>query len=277
MQILNATKVVKSILTPQNQLISIQPGQLSEPTIASSALIGAAIKLGTEKEIGIILTTSYEMEQARKVSASIPYLYTEVEEAKSKLLDPSIDYLGTINATRVNMEKDKIIEDKNQQIATLESEVKDLKEQLRINSGEALKSELEAKLAKLDAEYKSLMIESQRKDTRIKEYEDQINDLNSSLNKVRADLGNASQNIPVMQKQLDENDKTITSLRDEVAATKSSLYHAEEELGKTREALTESVNKIEEMKSTFNSICAQFGIKRAEDGTFVMEANGEVE
>jgi chromosome segregation ATPase len=260
-------------MTPGGDLITIQPGQLSAPTIASKALIGAAIKLGSEKEIGIIITTSYEMEQARLVSASVPYIYTEVDEAKSKLLDPSIDYLGTLNATKINYQNEKILIEKEDEITSLKTKVSELEEQLKLASGQALKTELESKLAKCEADYKQLLVEVSRKDTRIKEYEDQINSLNSNLNKVRADLGAAQQNLPTLQKKLDENDVTIQNLNNEVASLKSELFKKTEESRTVSENLREATETIDSMKSTFNGICSKFGIIKNEEGEFVMQVN----
>jgi hypothetical protein len=92
MKILNAIRMDLSIVDDSGELINIPPGQLSKSFIGSAKIVLSAIELGYVHEIGIILESQDDFDEAVKVPLAIPYLYSNENEAISKLIDKNIDY-----------------------------------------------------------------------------------------------------------------------------------------------------------------------------------------
>lgn len=217
MIIINATSKLQSLMTSQGKLIQIQPGGISETMIASKNLIAGAIKLGTPKEIGIVLGGSYELEIAKDITASVPYIYTDLNEAKAKLIDPSIDYTTKRQGgTEVILRQD---------ILNKQAEIKSLKETINNLNLELEKVKSDQSMSKLND---IISEKTQRVDTlekRIKELETQLKTANENESKSRSELGMKSI-------ELNQSNSNLEALRKEHANTCSQLAQYKSELEK---------------------------------------------
>jgi chromosome segregation ATPase len=295
-------------MTDKSELITILPGSKSKLMIASKNLISAAIKLGTPSEIGVILGGGYEFDVAKSVTAAIPYLYNSIEEAESKLLDPSIDYQSKVETQKNTLQLQEEVKSKNAVIEQLESQVADLRAKLESSVDSAKCNELETQVAELETSNRELTGDKSRLMTQVQELQDQLNAQNNLVNKLREDSGKKDQDLSTnnelisklndqindLQKKLDhyENQEAplpvtstqeylelkenlelanskIQELKDEKLKATSELESSNKDL---RENLSEAVDKIEKMKSTFNAACEKFNLYLDDNGEWQQES-----
>lgn len=269
MLVLNATTKVKSVMTDRGDLIQIGPGEFSRIIIASRNIIISAMNLGSPSEIGIVVTGSYEMDIAKTITGCVPYLYTDQDEAKAKLLKADVDYKGNLNASKVNAvnqeliaKKDKEIEELNNQILTLKSELAAKKDTDQVKIG------LEKQIESLTKNLKTITAERDRLDTQSKDYEDQIASLTATVSDLRKSNGELTQDLTGAQKmitdlteKLDNQDAEATKIAVKDLAEKNQELEAVTnelmELRKINSDLTEEHNKdleaIESYKTQIDS------------------------
>lgn len=218
MQIINATKSVRSILADDGELITIKPGDVSKVFTASSNAIRAAINLGQPNEIGIILGGSWERDIAKTITASADYLYTDIDDAKSKLLDPNVDYSSRMKEDISSMKdvakesayKDTI-EKLNNKIRQLESENESLKNNTELS---VLQDKIQDQINKTNEvekerdNYKSQLTESQ----------DQLSNLSKDYNSLKKKFDDSSNIMIESQKKIDELSETIEELKSNASA-----------------------------------------------------------
>lgn len=308
MLVLNATTRLMSFMNEKNDLIQVKPGQVSEVIIASAILIRNVIKSGTPNEIGIIVQGSWEFDVARSISAAHDYLYTDLMEAKSKLIDPSIDYTGNLNAFKINSSNVIALAQKDDEIKRLRQQIVQLTDQVMSGSSdsEAIKNNLEKKLAKLGDDFQKVQSERDRLQVQLNESLDSIKDLTEKLNISRSQLGTAqselksssdmidklSNEIEAMKAESQMNasaDEEIAKLHAELAAVEQSKaefdYQMEAknkeiqdwdklcqrkdgEIKDLKSSLKEASDQIESMKSEFNKACEIGRLQRDEDGNW---------
>lgn len=292
MLILNATTTVKSIMTDKGALISILPGELSQLMTASKNLIISAINLGTPDEIGVILGGSYEFEIAGKISGSTPYLYTDVTEAKAKLLKENVDYKGNLNASKVNKLNEEEIQKLKAANELDKQLIAELKEKLRLAEANDYKSELESTVVKLESELKEANAMKLNLDGRLKESQDQVDNLTRNLNDVRSELGTKTQELASSAAMIDKLSQNIEELKSTPAESvdvkespeyvelkeyalslESQIKEKDTKISQLSTNLSESAQIIEDMKSEFNAACSKFGIYKDDSGEWVMEEN----
>lgn len=289
MLILNASKFTKSIMTDRGDLIQIKPGEMSNLMVASRNLICAAMSAGDPDEVGIILDGSYELEIARKISGAAPYIYTDIDEAKSKLIDPSIDYKANINAKKVDIELQSKVDEltKKLELAIKESEQKDAV--IKRLSAEDLKIELQDKVSVLESELRKTNSNKVIVDGQLKEAQDQISNLTKSLNEVRSELGAKSQELTAAlslndklsidlkeaqskSKEMEKVDMSKYLLKEDVDAQISeyedSISTYNKKLETYKQNLEEAANTIESMKTSFNNACEKFGLYLDDKGNW---------
>lgn len=281
MQVLNATTKVKSIMTDRGNLITIKPGELSELIIASRNMIVSAMNLGEPKDIGIIIKGSYEMDVAKNITGAVPYLYTDEDEAKSKLLDPSIDYVGTLNASKVNMVNEEIIKKKDEEIEKLKTEVSDITSKLQdAVSSNGIKAELEKRISDLEKLFKDVQTERDRLRTQLKDSQDQVEQLTKKSNELRETLGSKMQDLTGSSNMINKLTEEIENLKSELKNKKSdsskeidqlndTIAEKDEQINKLKDNLKDSAETIESMKSEFNSACEKFKITKDDKGNWI--------
>lgn len=298
MIILNATKTPKMIMTEKSELITIPPGGESKLMIASKNLISATIRLGNPNEIGIILGGGYELDIAKTITASIPYLYTSIEEARSKLIDPSINYQPSLESQKNTAQINEELKSKSTVIDQLQNRITELQLKLESSIDIAKFNELEAQIAKLESSNRELTGDKVRLMTQVQELQDQVTSQTANLNKLREDLGKKNQElfndndtIKKLNTQVDELTNELDSYKNQEAPLpvkstpeykelESDLQDKEDkikeltsEVDDLKSNLSEAVDKIENMKNTFNAACEKFRIYKDEDGEWQQAEN----
>lgn len=225
-------------MTDKGDLMSIAPGELSKMFIGSKNMILSAIKLGSPSEIGIIYSSTYELEQARTISTVVPYLYSSEEEAKAKLIDKNLDYNSKPSMTDIkNLELDKA----NLRVAELVKELNELKDKydgLNQNFNQHPSEEISALL-------------------------EQIESLKSDLTKEKesnTELTGYRVKFETLQKEIDEN--YLPKIKD------LELISSETET--LKDGLDKALKQIEGMKSDFNTACRKFKLNKVE-GEWIQE------
>jgi len=239
MQIINATTRIKSIMADNGQSIQLMPGKVSEVFLASKQLILAAIKLGTPKEIGIVTGGSYEFEIAKSITAAAPYLYNDLNEAKAKLIDPSIDYSAKRAATADMLVKQQLI-DRTAELNKANEELAKLKKQLESESNNELISKLNNIIAEKTTQSDTLS-------KRITELENQLKKANENEQALRLEVSELNSKYSTATSTLEALRKDFA---DEVA--KKEEYKNEldslpstESIGKLQNSLIEAQEALE--------------------------------
>lgn len=297
MQILNATTQVKSVMTDRGDFITINPGEISRMIIASRNIVLGTMKLGTPQEIGIIVSGSYEFDIVSSITGSTPYVYSDLQEAKSKLLDPSIDYKANLNTSRINHANEEMIKMKDDEINSLKSKIKDLESKI-----DNAKKSSEDELVESQRKYKDLegkFVEVQKERDRIKsqlnESQDQISNLNENLNNVRKESMSNKEYYTKSQEMVDNVTSQLKAMTDDRDAAKANAENLQKELDtlKANQAqvvpptesdeykklqseneslksnLKDASDTIESMKAKFNSACEKFRITTDENGEWI--------
>lgn len=261
MVILNATRSVKSLISDSGSLITIKPGQLSQVMIASRNLIISAMKLGEPDQIGIIISGSYEMDISKTITGAIPYLYTNVNEAKNKLLDPNINYEEGSVATNLNAELAK----KNQEIEKLKEELQSKKSTNENSKSNALVTEFNT----LQSKYNSLMSERNALEDAKKKATKEIEDLNNKLNDLRNSNGSLTQELSAVNtnysKILEEKKKLedeielyknneSNSNNTEVSSLNQDLSKANEEIGRLSSELESKAKELDSLNKKLSGL-----------------------
>jgi chromosome segregation ATPase len=295
MQILNATTQVKSVMTDRGDFITINPGEISKLIIASRNIIIGTMKLGTPSEVGIIISGSYEFEIASSITGSTPYIYTDLEEAKSKLLDPSIDYKSNLNTSKLNKANEELIRQNEEVINDLNNQIKKLKADLKdassVNESQLVESE--RKYKDLESKFINVQTERDRLKSQLTESQDQVSNLTENLNSLRKEYSNnrsyydeAQKTIDSLSAQLKVMTDEKSKLQSEVDDLKSNMESIEskpdipvtesEEYKKLQSEnqdlksnLKDATDTIEAMKSKFNSACEKFRITTDENGEWI--------
>lgn len=297
-----------SFMNEKNDLLQVKPGQVSDIMIASAILIKNVIKSGSPSELGIIVQGSWEFDVARSISAAHDYLYTDLMEAKSKLIDPSIDYSGNLNASRVNNSNVVALAQKDEEIKKLQQQVQQLTAQLLSGStdSEALKNNLEKKIAKLGDDFQKVQLERDRLQTQLSESQDSVKDLTEKLNISRSQLGTAQSELKSSSDMIDKLSNEIEAIKaeskmnesadEEISKLRAELSAAEQlkaefdyqiesknkeiqdwdnlcqrkdgEIKDLKSSLKEASDQIESMKSEFNKACEIGRLQRDDDGNW---------
>lgn len=307
MIIINATKTVKTILTARGDVMTIQPGGQSEMTVASSYLVRAAMKLGDPSEIGIVINGSYEMQVASQITGSAPYLYTDLQEALSKLIDPSIDYTAKLDNSKNVLQLQDELAGKNKRIKDLESEIGELNSRLTLAEAADLKADLEKQVRTLETENKNVTSDKLRLEKQLSESQDQVTKQNDALNQLRQQVGEKDQILSQLNAQikdltaklesatvsgsaeleakLSEANAKVTELEELVATANKQANDLQEangeyetqirKLQESKDAamanLKEASQTIENMKTSFNAACEKFGLYLDDDGEWQQE------
>lgn len=306
MLILNATTKVKSVMTDRGDMIQIMPGEVSRVIIASRNIVLSAMDLGSPSEVGIIISGSYEMDIAKSITGVVPYLYTDEAEAKSKLIDPSIEYKGNLNSSKVNLQNETIIKAKDKEIEALELKLKETKEELTAAlKSDQFKEDLESRIEDLSRILKTTSTERDRLASQMKDLEDQVETMTPKLAELRKengtkiqDLAGANEMINTLSvelnelkaqldsdivkdleeavKKLEEKEVTISELNSKVESLEEDLLKAlnsseakEVQIKEYSSSLKESTDLIDSMKDDFNTACMKFNITKDDNGEWI--------
>jgi chromosome segregation ATPase len=315
MIIINATKIVKTILTSNGDIMTIEPGGKSELTVASGYLIRAAMKLGDPNEIGIVIDGSYEMQIASQITGSAPYLYTDINEAMHKLIDPNVDYTAKLDNSKNVLQLQDELAGKNAEIKKLQAEIGELNSRLTLAEASDLKADLEKQVRTLETEVKDLTSDKLRLQKQLEESQDQVAKNTETLNQIRQQVGEKDQLISQLNAQIKdltskvENNKSdeivaeLEAVTKENASLKESLAKWENDysiaeadhkkaiedyeevakkLEKSEEArqaalsnLKEAAETIDNMKTSFNAACEKFGLYLDDNGEWQQEKSSE--
>jgi len=266
MQVLNATKSVKSILADDGELIQLLPGQVSKLFTASSSTIKAAINLGDPNQIGIILGGSWERDIAKSITACAPYLYTDMEEAKSKLLDPSIDYESKAKA-EVSVMKDTAKEQQYlTEIETLRKMIEAKDERIAEISNNIELSKLQDKLTDAENRIKDTEKERDNYKSQLTEAQDQVSDLSRDYNKIKNQLNQNQNTLIEAQKKIDELSEENQNLKNaeqpadnsaEVSELRQNVDDLFKENQDLKKKLTKKDSEIENLSSQIEDLNMQ--------------------
>lgn len=245
MQVLNATKSVKSILADDGELIQILPGQVSKVFTASSHTIRAAINLGDPSEIGIILGGSWERDIAKTITASADYLYTDLNEAKGKLIDPSIDYSESARADISSMKDTAKEQQYKEKINILTAELDLAKSEIASLKNNTELSNLQDKLTDQINLNKELEKERDNIKSQLTESQDQVSDLSKDYQKLKSQM-NDNQNIMM------EAQKKVDELSAKIAEYESNASNIEVDTSKMKE-LQQNVDDLYAENQDFKS------------------------
>lgn len=186
MQIINATTKVRSVMADNGTNFQILPGQVSEPMVATKQLIIAATQLGNNREIGIVTGGSWEFEIAKTIPVAAPYLYTDLDEAKAKLIDPSKDYTAKARNTADLLVKQQLL-DRTKELTEANKLIDTLKKQLENVNTNELVTKLNAVIAEKTTQAETLS-------KRIAELERQLKSANENEQALRLELSQANTN-----------------------------------------------------------------------------------
>lgn len=267
MLVLNATTKVKSVMTDRGDLIQIGPGEFSRIIIASRNIIISAMNLGSPTEIGIVITGSYEMDIAKSITGCIPYLYTDQDEAKAKLLKADVDYKGNLNASKINAANEELIRSKDEEISSLKTQLNDCKKELEsLLNSDQVRVELEKQVESITKNLKATVDERDRLKTQLQDSEDQIQSLTKTVNDLRSKSGSMTQDLAGANEMISK----LTAQLDEVknsSATSVELEKVQDELLKVKQDYNtleiESGNKDKKVDDLLSQID---GWKVASDG-----------
>lgn len=305
MFILNASTTVKSIMQSNGQLISIEPGKVSQIIIASRNVIISAIKMGSPDEVGLILNGSFEVEVAKTITAAIPYLYTDIDEAKAKLLKADVDYKGNLNAAKINLATEAELKKKDEEIKKLTAQVKDLIDQLaNANDLNKIKTDLQTRLEDAESNLVKVKSANTKLDTQLKDSQDSIESLTNKCNDLQKSNGSMSQELIGLNKAVEDLTAEKKQLTDELDILKSNSSSSIEDADKLQKQIEDLTSKLEDsvkaeaaandkvtalnksneelksnledasktidnMKSEFNKACEKFQITKDEDGNWI--------
>lgn len=267
MLVLNATTKVKSVMTDRGDLIQIGPGEFSRIIIASRNIIISAMNLGSPTEIGIIITGSYEMDIAKSITGCIPYLYTDQDEAKAKLLKADVDYKGNLNASKINAVNEELIKSKDEEILSLKTQLDNCKKELEsLLNSDQVRVELEKQVESITKNLKTTVDERDRLKTQLQDSEDQIQSLTKTVNELRSKSGSMTQDLAGANEMISK----LTAQLDEIknsSATSAELEKVQDELLKVKQDYNtleiESGNKDKKVDDLLSQID---GWKVASDG-----------
>lgn len=269
MIILNATRTVKTIMTDNNKLITIQPGEVSQMMIASRNLIVTAINLGSPSEIGIIISGSYEMDVTKSITGSIPYLYTDIDEAKSKLLDSSIDYKQNLNQKKDNIVHEAEMKEKDDKIKTLKGNIESLNAELDSIKNSDRMTEISNENKSLELKIKELISDKTRLTSQVQDMTEQLDSVTKNLNSVRSQLGSKVQDYASQSSLIDKLSGQLKDSESKVTALNTKYKDYDD----IHTALKQATDQIDKMKSEFNEACNKFGITKDESGNWVQVEN----
>lgn len=267
MLVLNATTKVKSVMTDRGDLIQIGPGEFSRIIIASRNIIISAMNLGSPTEIGIVITGSYEMDIAKSITGCIPYLYTDQDEAKAKLLKADVDYKGNLNASKINAVNEELIKSKDEEILSLKTQLDNCKKELEsLLNSDQVRVELEKQVESITKNLKTTVDERDRLKTQLQDSEDQIQSLTKTVNELRSKSGSMTQDLAGANEMISK----LTAQLDEIknsSATSAELEKVQDELLKVKQDYNtleiESRNKDKKVDDLLSQID---GWKVASDG-----------
>jgi chromosome segregation ATPase len=263
----------------RGDILTILPGTISNAFVATRNVILATINAGTSSEIGIILGGTWEQSIANQISGGQPYYYCSEDEAKAKLIDPTIDYSEPIKNNQVESmrlelkefedkisELRKIIQDKDDVIKDLNEKLQESNDNKfdKIKLNEAIKqlSDYEVQVKKLTSELEGEKSNSNN----LKETIDKLNleksSLNNRLEVTSIELNNSKLKVKELEDSLSQESDNSQHTLDQLSTVKL-------ELDKTKKALSDLVDKTEEMKKTFNGVCEKFNIQYTESGEWI--------
>lgn len=259
MFIVNATSKVQNLMTDRGEIIKIMPGKESVMFIASENLIKGAIKLGNPNEIGVVISSSYELEIAKKISAAIPYLYTDLREAKAKLIDPSKDYTIKNTASNEVILRQQVLNVTNKNNELIK-ELAEVKQQLAAVS----QSDQFNKLNDIIAE-KTKLQETQNK--RIKELETQLKTANENEQKARLDASEANTKLTETTKSLENAHIEVGQLKSQVAQYENDLKSmpSQDEIANNQKSLLEANSKVAELGKKIKELEAEIATYPSKD------------
>lgn len=262
MKVLNASHRVLNIMMDRGDMMTVAPGKLSEVFVASKNCIIACINSGKPTEIGIILGGTYEQGIAASITGGQPYYYLSEDEAKAKLLDPTIKYGQSMQNIQVdNMRED--INRLNAKVTELEDAVESRDRMIDTYKEEiqSLKSD-----ATTNLRVKQLMDESAQQKAEITRLSSELDGASSTIDSLRVQLGTVTAERDSYQSNVANLTHTVEELRsaavdpEEVEKLRAEVETLRASEDKLKKGLSESVDKIESMRTTFNEVCDKFKI-----------------
>lgn len=258
MRILNATTRNLSILSDSNQMISVPAGEMSILFIGSKNTVLAAIKLGGPDEIGIILGSSYELDLARTISTSTPYLYMNEEEAVAKLIDKNKDYKRSSTLIMSN-EVQLTITKKDKEIEDLKTQVSELTQKLEDASKDRSDDEV-TKEFKLELRNKAEMI--QKLESELVEVKFRFEEESKSNAELKKSLEEAEDKNANLENMVKTKDSELSKLTNNLESTKSALSKLTEDSNTIKD-------QVESMKNDFNLACLKFNLYKDGKGEWI--------
>lgn len=259
MRILNATKSVKTLMSDIGTLITVKPGELSAVMIASRNLITSAMKLGEPNEIGIIVSGSYELDITKTISGAVPYLYTDENEAISKLIDPNINYKEGLKKNLADTELKLAIKEKDDEILLHKGRIKSLESEIEKLKSDKSNAALVTEFNTLQSKYNALQAEKMSLDSQNKESKDEMENLNKKLSELRESNGSLSQELSAINSAYSKLVEEKKLVDDELAILKSNQQSNDsEEVDKLKNDFAKANEEIANLNSELSTTKSEY-------------------
>lgn len=307
MRILNATNRTITIMLDNGDFLSVKPGEFSVNVIASKSLILSVIRAGNEKEVGIVISSSYELDIARQVTGSIPFIYHSDREAKAKLLgnlndEEEVQHESDLNPLQITVDKLIIERDEiKKQCDTLIEEKKSLEDEISRMKQSEDSSVINKKMSTLEKQLESQSSRIKELETSVKDKDIQIESLTSKNQKLNSEISNLKASNESLGKQLSEikleldiKSEELEKMRqskssekdtsEKIQGYKDKISQLENEISGLKAVINENtslidtlksegksaVETIESMKAEFNAACKKFNLYK-KDGVWYMK------
>lgn len=260
----------------RGDIMTVLPGEISQLFIATKNAIKGVMAFGTPDEVGIILGGTYEQSISQTITGCAPYCYMSEDEAKAKLIDPTIDYKGALESAQVtslkseSVELQKQIEAKDALIKKLEDQIKKDQEEIKKASSNEI-TDLKLKEALKQNESDAATITSLTSE--LDGYKSNYESLKVQVDTLTTEKSALNEKISVLTKELKSRSDELELLSKKLQSDsliKSELAEKEELIDKLKASLKESSDRIDQMRDLFNNACEKFNLKLDENGEWVM-------
>jgi predicted nuclease with TOPRIM domain len=284
MQVFNAKRSTLTIPLDNGELIQVKPGECSRPFVGTASILMSVINTGSPSEIGVIVSSSYELDLIRQVSASMEYLYQNENDARAKLLEGK-DLTPTVSDNPYAVEMQKLQEKydtKCKDYEFLEQEYKNLvnsksndEELTRLrtelsNANDEL-IQLRNTISELNAEKDALSFTITDQDRDINGYKEQVNTLSAQVAELQSKLDAELNKVELDPEQVAEKTLLVQGLRVQVQDLTDELARVAQESAEPLSA--EDQAKLEEhpkLVAEISSLKAEINSMRG-DATQIVE------
>jgi chromosome segregation ATPase len=254
MQVFNAKRSTVTIPLDNGEIIQVHPGQCSRPFVGTAAILMSVINSGAPNEIGVIVSSSYELDLIRQVSASMEYLFQSESDARAKLMEgkdltpkvsdnPYAVEMQKFQEKYDNLKRDyTTLEDQYNKLVTSKDsndEITRLKRELSAANEDA--AQLRNTISTLNAEKDELVFTITDKDKLIASGQENINTLSAQVADLQSKLDAELNKDELDPEQVAEGTLLVKGL-------KVKIQDLEDELARAAESSAEPLSAEDKAK-----------------------------